>query len=77
MKVRMKKEVQFARESSTTLPRVDPLFKIQVTDKNIKKRDKTAEEFGISLMCYLGKKADRTVMRYQTFQPSLRELVTG
>jgi hypothetical protein len=28
---RMKKEVQFARESSTTLPKVDPIFKIQVT----------------------------------------------
>ena len=27
---RMKKEVQFARDSSTTLPRVDSLFKIQV-----------------------------------------------
>ena len=27
---RMKKEVQFAQDSSTTLPRVDPLFKIQV-----------------------------------------------
>ena len=76
-KVRMKKEVQFARESSTTLPRVDPLFKIQVTGKNKKRRDKTAEEFGISLMCYLGKQADRTVMRYETFQTSLRELVTG
>ena len=28
---RMKKELQFARDSSTTLPRVDSLFKIQVT----------------------------------------------
>ena len=27
---RMKKEVQFVRESSTTLPRVDSLFRIQV-----------------------------------------------
>ena len=32
----MKKEVKFARDSSTTLPRVDPLFKIQVTMKNKK-----------------------------------------
>ena len=30
--IRMKKEVQFARDSSTTLPRVDQLFKIQVTE---------------------------------------------
>ena len=27
---RMKKEIQFARDSSTTLPKVDSLFKIQV-----------------------------------------------
>ena len=27
---RMKKEIKFARDSSTTLPRTDPLFKIQV-----------------------------------------------
>ena len=70
----MKKEVQFARESSTTLPRVDPLFKIQVTLPTKKRRDKTANEFGESLMCYLGRKADRAVMEYQTFQATLREI---
>ena len=58
----MKKEVKFARDSSTTLPRVDPLFKIQVTMKNKKRRDKTAIEFGEALMAYLGKKADRSVL---------------
>ena len=31
---RMKKELTFARDSSITLPRVDPLFKIQVKDFN-------------------------------------------
>ena len=39
---RMKKELQFARESSTTLPSCDPLFKIQVTMPNKRHRDKTA-----------------------------------
>ena len=71
---RMKREMQFARDSSTTLPRVDPLFKIQVTLKDRKRRDKTAEEFADSLMAYLGKKGDRTVMEYETFRRSLRAL---
>ena len=72
---RMKKEVQFARDSSTTLPRVDPLFKIQEILPNKKRRDKTSAEFGDALMSYLGKKADRSVMEYATFQQSLRELI--
>ena len=42
---RMKMEVKFARDSSTTLPRVDPLFKILITRANKKRRDKTALEF--------------------------------
>ena len=72
---RLKKEMQFARESSTTLPKVDSLFKIQVAQINKKRRDKTAREFGESLMVYLGKKADRTVAEYSSFQRSLREIV--
>ena len=71
---RMKREIQFARDSSTTLPRVDPIFKIQVMMANKKRRDKTAYEFGESLMVYLGRKADRSVLEYQAFQQSLREL---
>ena len=41
---------------------------------NKKRRDKTAEEFGDSLMTFLGRKVDRSVMEYTTFQQSLREL---
>ena len=72
---RMKKEVQFARESSTTLPKIDTLFKIQVSPVNKNRRDKIPREFGESLMAYLGKKADRTVSEYSSFQRSLREVV--
>ena len=72
---RMKREIQFARDSSTTLPKVDPLFKIQVTQPNKKRRDKSAAEFGDALMAYLGRKADRSVMEYETFQQCLRELL--
>ncbi|KAL5500287.1 hypothetical protein EMCRGX_G011821 [Ephydatia muelleri] len=54
---RMKKEVKFARDSSTTLSRVDPLFKIQVTMKNKKHIEtETAIEFGEALMVYLGRR---------------------
>ena len=72
---RMKREMQFARESSITLPKVDPLFKIQVTQPNKKRRDKTAAEFGDSLMSYLGRKAERTFFEFTTFQKILREIV--
>ena len=73
---RMKKEIKFARDSSATLPRTDPLFKIQVqVVLNKKKRkDKTAQEFGETLMAYLGKRQDRMVMEYSTFQNSLRDI---
>ena len=70
---RLKKELQFARESSTTLPSVDPLFRIQVTLPNKKRRDKTASEFGESLMAFLGKKAESAAMEYNLFKSSLRK----
>lgn len=70
---RMKKEMQFARESSTTLPSCDPLFKIQVTMPNKKRRDKTACEFGDSLMAFLGKKEESLAMDYNLFRSSLRK----
>ena len=67
-------EMQFARDSSTTLPKVDPLFKIQVVLPNKKRRDKTSTEFGEALMVFLGKKADRSIMEYSAFQNSLTKL---
>ena len=42
---RLKKEIQFARESSTTLPKVDPIFKIKISQANKKRWDKTTAEF--------------------------------
>ena len=71
--VRMKKEVQFARESSTTLPSTDPLFKIQITMPSGKRRDKTAFEFAEALMVFLGKKSESNVMNYNVFKSSLRK----
>ena len=71
---RLKKEVQFARDSSTTLPKVSPIFKIQVTMKDKKRRDKTAIEFGDALKVYLGKKEERIQLDYSAFKESLRQI---
>ena len=44
----MKLELKYARDSSITLPKSDPIFRIQVSELNKKRRDKTSEEFGVS-----------------------------
>ena len=74
-KDRMKMELQFARDSSTTLPKVDPLFRVMVTMPNKKKRDKTAEEFGEALMAFLGRREDQISMDYSVFRTSLDKLM--
>ena len=70
---RLKLELRFARESSTTLPQADQVFRIQVTMPNKKRRDKTVHEFGESLMVYLGKKSDKSVIEYERFKESLEK----
>ena len=62
-KDRMKKEIQFARESSTTLPKTDPLFKIQITVPSKKRRDKNSQEYGERMMSYLEKKGRLCIFR--------------
>ena len=74
---RMKLEVQFARESTTLLPKVDPIFRIQITLPSGKRRMKTAQEFGEALMSYLGKRSDRATLEYERFQDSLERLAAG
>ena len=49
---RLKLEVQFARESTTLLPKVDPLFRIQLTLPNGKRRMKTAVEDEVIGQCW-------------------------
>ena len=63
----MKKDIQFARDSSKTLPRVSPIFKIQVTGSDKKRRDKTAVEFGEAMKVYLVKREDRIQLDYSAF----------
>ncbi|KAI8490401.1 hypothetical protein Bbelb_316690 [Branchiostoma belcheri] len=73
---RMKLKFQFARESTTLLPKVDPIFRIQVTLPNGKRRTKTAQEFGEVLMSFLGRRSDRTILWYNNFQESLDKLTS-
>ena len=72
--LRMKTELQFARESSTTLPKSDPIFKIMVVVPNQKRRDKTAEEFGVSLKALYGKRAGKIALSLDKFKQSLENI---
>lgn len=74
-KARMKLELQFARDSSTLLPKVDPLFKVQVTLPSGKRRDKSPVEFGEALKAFLGKKGDRSALDYSSFRESMEKFV--
>ena len=73
-KKRMKAEIQFARDSTTRLPKTDPLFRIQVTLPNKKRRDKTSEEYAEALVAYLGKRNDVIRLDYSTFKTSLSNI---
>ena len=67
-------ELQFARDSSVTLPKSDPLFKIMVILPNKKRRDKTANEFGEALKVFLGKKDQGKSLEYSCFLDSLDKI---
>ena len=53
---RVKLEIQFARDSSTHLPKNDPLFRIQLGLPNKKRRDKTPQKLAVALQAILGRK---------------------
>ena len=75
---RMKLEIQFARDSSTLLPKTDPIFKIQITvPETGKRRQKTPEEFGAALKSLLGKRDRKKVLEYSKFQDILMQMVEG
>ena len=77
MKERMKLEIQYARDTSTLLPKADPLFRIRKTLANGKQKDKNSTEFGESLKVFLGRKGDQKGLDYNKFQQSLEKLVLG
>ena len=72
----MKLGLQYARDTSTLLPKTDPIFKIEITvlEKG-KRRQKTPEEFGAALKSLLGKRGRREIMEYSTFQNTLKKMV--
>ena len=72
---RMKLEISYARDTSTLLPKVDPLFKIRKVDVKGKLRDKTAVEFGEALTILLGRKADIRAMDYSAFRDYLSKMM--
>ena len=73
---RMKLELQYARDTSTLLPKTDPIFKIQITVLETgKRRQKTPEEFGAALKSLHGKRGRREIMEYSTFQNTLKKMV--
>ena len=56
-KKRMKMEVQYARDTSMSIPRSNPIFQIRTKKQQGKKaRDLTAEEFGENLKSLINKK---------------------
>ena len=65
---RLKFEIQFARECSTLLPSVDPIYIIMETQPNGERNMKNSLEFGVALMSFLGKRNDRTMIEYNKFQ---------
>ena len=75
---RMKVELQNARDSSTLLPKTDPIFRIQVTvPETGKRRQKTPEEFGETLRTLLGRRSNRTTMEYTSFKTTLQLMFLG
>ena len=72
MKKRMKLEIKYARDSSKRLPKNDPLFRIQISLPNKKRRDKDSGEFAIALKAILGKRSDsQSTVTMQHFRNSL------
>ena len=68
---RMKLKISYARDTSTLLPKVDPLCKIRKVDVKGKQRDKTAVEFGEALTILL----DRRAMDYSAFSDWLSKML--
>ena len=52
-------------------------FMVQVTMPNQKRMDKSAEEFGESLMVFLGKKEEKAILEYDRLASSLEKMLTG
>ena len=63
---RMRDEITYARDTSLSLPRASPLFKIYDTTVT-PRRLFTAEQFGNNLKLYLGKRSERLKVSLDDF----------
>ena len=69
---RMREEITFARDTSQSLPRACPLFKIMTIDGTSgKRRVKTGGEFATSMKLLLGKQEEKTVVTRDDFKYAL------
>jgi hypothetical protein len=64
----MKTEVQYGQATSTSLPKADPLLRIMVSIPGQKRRDKTAEDFGVALKALYGKRAGKFTVSLDRFK---------
>ena len=68
---RMRDEVTYARDTSVSLPKSSPLFKIFKTTEG-KRSLMSVEDFGHNLKILLGKKDQRTSVTLEDFRNALK-----
>ena len=77
----MRDEVTYARDTTRSLPRKNPLFRIRKFDKSLKKNKlMTVEVFAVNLKVLVGKAGSRVSVTYENFQDAIQKLdenVTG
>ena len=74
----MKVELQHARDSSTLLPKNNPIFRVQITvPETEKRRQKTPQELGKALKTLLDWRSNRSTMEYSSFQTTLEKMILG
>ena len=72
---RLRDEITFARDTSRSLPRTCPLFKIMTIDTSTgKRRMKSGLEFASSIKLLLGKQEKQTVISPNDFRDALSKL---
>lgn len=70
---RMRKEITFARDTSVSLPRAHPVFRIFNTSVKPRKL-LSPEEFGANLKALLGKRLGRTYITIEEYRQAVDAL---
>ena len=69
---RLRDEVVYARDTSSSLPKANPVFRIFQTTEGRKRKMFTVEQFGNNLKILLGKKNQRNTVTLADFQKALK-----